>query len=65
MTPEEIQMVVHWMVYFRDADELIGANWHQHLRNHGRDVPRETLTETGRRLKTEVEQAEAKEGRAK
>ena len=54
MTPEEIQMVAHWMVYFEDADEMIGANWHQHLTNRGRTPPKEPLAETGRKLREQV-----------
>ncbi len=56
MTPEEIQMVARWMVYFEDADKMIGANWHQHVRNKGNTPPQESLTETGRRLREEVTQ---------
>ena len=55
MTPEEIQMVTHWMVYGL-TDEAIGANWHQHKVNLGCNPPQETLEETGRKLKTQVQQ---------
>jgi hypothetical protein len=56
MTPEEMQMVRHWIDYFR-SDEMVGANWHQHVRNRGGNPPDETLTETGRRLREEVGKA--------
>ena len=62
MTPEEIQMVTHWMVYGL-SEEAIGANWHQHVRNHGGNPPQETLTETGKRLQEEV--TKQQKGRAK
>jgi hypothetical protein len=55
MTPEEIQMVDQWLAYGW-SDEAIGANWHQNKRNHGVDVPQETLEETGKRLRREVQQ---------
>ena len=55
MTPEEIQMVDQWLAYGW-SDETIGANWHQNVRNHGNNPPQETLEETGKRLRREVQQ---------
>lgn len=53
MTPDERQMVDQWIAYGW-TDETIGANWHQNVRNHGCTPPKETIEETGRRLRAEV-----------
>ena len=59
MTPEEIQMVDHWIAYLQ-SDEMVGVNWHQHIRNRGCNPPQESFTETGRRLRREVLEAKGR-----
>ena len=54
MTPEELHMVDQWIAYGW-SDDTIGANWQQNVRNHGNTPPRETLEETGKRLRREIE----------
>jgi hypothetical protein len=61
MTPDELAVVTRWTAAGL-TDELIGANWQQNERNHGRTVPQERCSVTGRKLREEVERAGEKEG---
>ena len=55
MNEEERRQVQDWINYGL-CDELIGANWHQNLRNKGLNPPRETFLQTGERLRLELRQ---------